>query len=214
MPIEFEVTDLNSVEEELREAYVEKDGKHVFDPDKYHELRAAPLIAKNKELLGEKKKLAEAAKQVERIKHGAETDIEKVTAEKDRRIAELEGQVRESKIWSPVEDLAVKHGVKADRLKHFTKILRADDRFGLDDDGKLIFKDQDGYPTATKPTRAFEYYLPEEYPWAFEAPKTGGSGAKPGTKAGVGKVITRERFDQMSQADRDTAIRDGARIVD
>jgi hypothetical protein len=94
-------------------------------------------------------------------------------------------------------------------------LLRAQDRFDQDDDGKLIFKDKYGDPTAIKPTRAFEVYLKEEHPWAFAASAAAGSGAKNGTKAGgAGRVITRERFDTMGSSEQDAAIRDGARVVD
>jgi hypothetical protein len=215
MEVEFEVVDINSVDEDLREAYVEKEGKFHFDQDKYHELRAAPLISKNKELLNEKKKLAESVKALEKVKGTAETDIDKIAAEKDREIQELKNQLRESSIWSPVKDLAIKHGVIPDRLHAMMTLLRAENRFDQDDEGKLIFKDKFGDPTAIKPTRAFEVYLKEEHPWAFAANGAGGTGAKPGTKANAaGRVITRERFDAMSQADRDAATRDGARFVD
>src|SRR5215471_13925819 len=101
--MEYEVSDINSVDEELREAYVEKDGKFHFDPDKYYELKAAPILAKNKELLGEKKKLAADLKTLEKVKGTAETDVEKLAAEKDREIADLRSQLRESSIWSPVK---------------------------------------------------------------------------------------------------------------
>lgn len=214
MAIEFEVTDISTIDEEIRGAYVEKDGKHVFDPEKYHEMKAAPLIAKNRELIGDKKKLAEEKKALEKIKGTAETDVEKVAQEKDRTIAELRTELRESKIWTPVQQLAVKHGVMPDRIESVMTILRSQGRFDQDDAGKLIFKDKYGDETAIKPERAFEYYLKEELPWAFDAPKTGGSGAKNGTKAGAGRVLTRERFDTMSQAERDKVISEGTRIVD
>jgi len=214
MPIEFEVTDINTVDEELKGAYIEKEGKFVFDPDKHYELKAAGLIAKNKEINLKNKALTESLKAAEKIKGTAETDVEKVAAEKDREITGLKKQLRESSIWSPVKDLAIKHGVIGDRLEAVMTLLRAQDRFDQDDDGKLVFKDKYGDPTAIKPTRAFEVYLKEEYPWAFAASAAAGSGAKNGTKAGAGRVITRERFDEMNSLEKDTAIRDGARVVD
>lgn len=214
MTIEFEVADINTVDEELRTAYVEKEGKFLFDPDKYHELRAAPLIEKNKQIAQEKRKLAESIKALEKVKGTAETDVEKIAAEKDQEISELKRQLRESSIWSPVKDLAIKHGVLGDRLEAVMTLLRAQNRFDQDDEGKLVFKDKYGDPTAIKPTRAFEVYLKEEFPWAFAATTASGSGAKTGTKAGGARVITRDRWDAMTQPDRDAAIRDGARFVD
>lgn len=212
--MEFVVDSIESVEEEIREAYVEKDGKFHFDPDKYHELRAKPLIKKNQELIGKQKTLTETVKSLEKIKGSAETDVEKIAAEKDRTISELRSELRESKIWTPVQQLAVKHGVLPDRLEAVMTILRAQGRFDQNDDGKLIYKDKNGDETATPPARAFEFYLKEEFPWAFAASQNGGSGAKPGSKPGASKVIPRERFDTMPQAERDKAIADGFWIKD
>lgn|SRR5262249_734011 len=213
MAIEFEVADINSVEEEIREAYVEKEGKFILDPDKYHELKAAPLIAKNKELIGDKKQLGEKIKSLEKVKGSAETDVEKVAAEKDRQITDLQKEVREYSIWTPVKDLAIKHGVMSDRLEAVMTLLRSQNRFDLED-GKLVFKDREGYTTTIKPTRAFETYLREEYPWAFEASKAAGSGAQNSNRSGGPRTITRDAFDGMSQAQRDKAVAEGARIVD
>src|SRR5262249_54435062 len=55
MPIEFQVDSLDKVEESIREAYVETDGKFNLDPDKYAEIKAAGLKKKNSELLGKVK---------------------------------------------------------------------------------------------------------------------------------------------------------------
>ena len=209
--IEFEVTTIDSVDEELRSAYVEKDGKFRFDPDKYYELKAAPILNKNKQLLDEKKKLAEEKKSLEKIKESAGTDVERVAAEKDQRIAELQRELRENKIWAPVQDLAIKSGVMPDRLKPFMNQLRTDERFDLDDDGKLIYRDKNGDLTATTPKRAFEIYLREEEPWAFEASKAGGTGAKNGSKGSGGRVISRDSYDAMSPLQKEQAVKDGAR---
>jgi hypothetical protein len=212
--IEFEVTEIDKVEEEIREAYVEKDGKFRFDPDKYHELKAAGLIAKNKELIGSNKKLSEQVKSLEKVKDTAGTDADRIAQEKDQQIAELKRDLRESKIWTPVQQLAIKHGVLPDRVDAVMTLMRANNRFDVDDDGNLVFNDKRGEATAIKPVRAFEVYLREEIPWAFEASKTGGSGAKNGAKGGGGRTITRESWDGMSEAQRSQAMKDGARVVD
>lgn len=212
--IQFEVETLDAVEEEIREAYIEKEGKFRFDPDRYHELRAKPLIKKNQELIGKQKTLTDQVKSLEGVKRSAETDVDKVAAEKDRQIADLRSELRESKIWTPVQQLAVKHGVMPDRLDAVMTILRANGRFDQDDGGKLIFKDKFGDETATTPARAFEYHLKEEMPWAFAASQTGGSGAKNGVKPGAGRVLTRERYDSLTEADRNKYVSEGYRIVD
>lgn len=51
MPVEYQVDSLDSVDESIRGAYVETDGKFNFDPDKYADLKAQGLKTKNKELL-------------------------------------------------------------------------------------------------------------------------------------------------------------------
>jgi hypothetical protein len=215
MGIEFEVSDIESVDEELKGSYVEKDGKYVLDPDKYYETKAAALIENNKRLKQEKLDLKRSLETAEKVKVTASTDIEKVAQEKDQEIAGLKNQLRESSIWSPVKDLAIKHGVLPDRLDAVMVYLRAKDRFDQDEESKLVFKDKFGDPTAIKPQRAFEVYLKEELPWAFAASEAKGSGAKGDTKGKTsGRIIPRERFDTMSAAERDNAIREGARIID
>ena len=104
--------------------------------------------------------------------------------EKDKKIATLEGRIRENEIWVPVKDLAVKNKVMGDRMDALVTLLKTQGRFDLDESGKLIFKDKEGYPTTVKPEKAFEVELKNEFPWAYEASGAGGSGAPNGTKAG------------------------------
>lgn len=55
MAVEFQVETLDGLDDSLKTAYVEKDGKFLLDPDKYAEFKAAGLKNKNKELLGKLK---------------------------------------------------------------------------------------------------------------------------------------------------------------
>lgn len=103
-------------------------------------------------------------------------------AERDAKLTTLEKQIREYTIWGPVKDLAVEHGVLGDRMEAFITLLRAQGRFDLDEDGAgLVFKNADGSPTLQKPKEAFKLTLMNEFPWAFAASNTGGSGAPNGT---------------------------------
>src|SRR5262249_20314722 len=154
-----------------------------------------------KELLDEKKRLEDAKKSLDQKSRTATDDVEKQLGEKDKRIADLERENREHAIWSPVRSLAAKSGVMGDRLEAVMTLLRHDQRFDLED-GKLTFKDRNGYSTTIKPERAFEVYLREELPWAFEASKAGGSGAQNGNKGAGPRTISRESFDSMSQEAR------------
>jgi len=213
MPIEFEVADINSVEEGIRKAYVEKEGKFILDVDRYHEIKAEPLLRKNQELLNEKKKLADSTRTLEEKAKSGLGDIEKQIQERDKEIAGLKSQVREHSIWGPVKDMALKHGVMPDRINAFMTLLRTGERFDMED-SKLVFKDRNGYPTTIKPERAFEVYLREEEPWAFEASKAAGSGAQNGNKATGARTYSRESFEALPHEERWKVIREGHRIID
>lgn len=214
MPIEFEVTDLNTIEEEIRVAYVEKDGKHILDPERFYEVKAASLIKKNQELIGDKKKLSESLAAAERKGAGTAGDIERQLTEKDARIAELEQSNREHAIWSPIQALAAKSGVVPTMIGPLMTILRAEKRFDMEE-GKIVYKGKTGYDTGISPQRAFDVYLREELPNFFEASRAAGSGAQNGGKGGAGaRTITRDSFESMSEAAKSQALKDGARIID
>src|SRR5690349_21134418 len=51
MPTELVVDTLDSIDEPLRAVYVEREGKHYLDPDKYAEFQAAGLKSKNSDLV-------------------------------------------------------------------------------------------------------------------------------------------------------------------
>lgn len=213
MAIETEVTDLNSVEEEYRAAYVEKEGKFILDVEKYGEIRVAPLNRKNQELLNEKRKLADEKKALDEKSRSGLSDVEKQLAEKDERIKQLESSNREHRIWGPVRNLAAKSGVIAEMIEPLVTILKSEGRFDLEDD-KLIYKDKAGYPTDIRPERAFEVYLRSELPRFFEASKAAGSGAQNAGKGQGARAISLETFDSMSQEDRWKAHREGVRIIE
>src|SRR5262245_13571802 len=213
MAVAHEVTDLTTVEEEIRSAYVEKDGKHILDVERYAEIKAKPLVDRNKKLLDEKKQLEEKQKTIDQKSKSTSEDIDKQLKEKDDRIAALEMANREHEIWDPVRGLAAKYGVMGDRLDAVMTLLRAQNRFDLEDK-TLVFRDKNGNPTNIKPERAFEVYLREELPWAFEASKAAGSGAQNGGKGSPGqRTLTRESFEAMTQAQKDAFMADHAKGI-
>src|ERR1051326_5289792 len=75
MPVEFVVDSIDSVEESLRPAYVENEGKFNLDPDKYAEVKAQGLKSKNKELLGKLSKASETAKRFEKFADFEDDDL-------------------------------------------------------------------------------------------------------------------------------------------
>lgn len=217
MGIDLEVASLDGVEEAFRPAYVEKDGKFTLDVERYAEIKAAPLLKKNQELLDEKKKLQSSTKTLEEKAKSGLGDIEKQLQERDERIKALESENREFAIWTPVRTLALKHGVMADRVDAVMTLLRANNRFDMEN-RELVFKDKAGYPTTIKADRAFEVYLREELPWAFEASKAAGSGAQNGNRTPGMRTVDRATFDGWSDGQRDAFMADvakgSARLID
>lgn len=67
MPVEYTVDSLDSVDESIRGAYVEADGKFNFDPDKYAEIKiqSSGLKKKNSDLINKEKALRESLKKFE-----------------------------------------------------------------------------------------------------------------------------------------------------
>lgn len=71
MAVEFVIDSLEGLDEPLKGAYTEKDGKFQLDVDKYAEFKKLPLIGKNKELIG---KLNEAKTGLKRFEKLAELE--------------------------------------------------------------------------------------------------------------------------------------------
>ena len=77
MSVEFQVDSLDSVDESLKPAYVEKDGKFHLDVDKYAEIspKTQGLKTKNKELLGKLTKAKDGLKKFEKLADLEDDDI-------------------------------------------------------------------------------------------------------------------------------------------
>lgn len=78
MSVEFQVDSLDTVDESLRPAYVEKDGKFSLDVDKYSEVKATGLKNKNKELLGKLTKANDGLKRFEKLAEIEDLDIDEL----------------------------------------------------------------------------------------------------------------------------------------
>ncbi len=77
MAVEFVVDSIDTVDESIRPAYVEKDGKFTLDVDKYAELspKTQGLKTKNRELLGKLTKASEASKRFEKFADFDDDDL-------------------------------------------------------------------------------------------------------------------------------------------
>jgi len=86
---DIQVDSLDSVDESIRGAYVEADGKFNLDPDKYAEVKAQGLKSKNKELLGKLTKASDGLKKFEKFAEFDESDLEELLelrANKDKPV--------------------------------------------------------------------------------------------------------------------------------
>jgi hypothetical protein len=72
---EIVVDSLDTVEESLRPAYVENEGKFNLDPDKYAEVKAQGLKSKNGELIKKLNQSKEAAKRFDKFQEFADDDL-------------------------------------------------------------------------------------------------------------------------------------------
>src|ERR1041385_3689602 len=75
MPVEYVVDSLDTVDESLRPAYVENEGKFNLDPDRYAEVKAQGLKSKNKELLGKLSKANDGLKRFEKFADFEDDDL-------------------------------------------------------------------------------------------------------------------------------------------
>jgi hypothetical protein len=75
MPVEYTVDSLDTVDESIRGAYVETDGKFNFDPDKYAEVKAQGLKNKNNELLTKLKTKDDGLKRFEKFAELEDDDL-------------------------------------------------------------------------------------------------------------------------------------------
>jgi hypothetical protein len=194
MAVAFQIDSLDKVEEGIRGAYVEADGKFTLDPDRYAEIRSQGLKKKNSELLGKLKSTQTA----------------------EDRIRELESEVRQYKLTNPLREMLGKAGVMSDRAD--VALMIAQKYFRLDDDGRLVVLDEYGDETDISPERFVNVIFKEKRPFLYEASKTGGSGATPsGSRSSGdrgGRTISRAAFDAMGPDQRMAFVQGGGKVND
>ena len=93
MPIEFLLDSLDTVEESLRDVYVEADGKFKLDIDKYVEKSKKPLLTKNSELLGKLKTAKGFQEIAEKFKDISEDDLQEFLEAKANKETNPNGNV-------------------------------------------------------------------------------------------------------------------------
>lgn len=194
MATAISVESLDKVETEIRGAYVQQaDGKFLLDPDRFAELKAAGLKTKTKELL----------------------DKIKASQPIESRVAELEAEVRQYKLTTPLRKIIAESGVFPDMVD--LVLLDTQKRFTLDEEtGRIVTLDEHGDPVNITPEAFFKTLYVQQRPRFFKASEAGGSGARTGTKARDidGKTMTRAAFDRMSQEQQMAFSLGGGQLID
>lgn len=198
MAVALTVDKIDLVEEGIREAYVEANGKFNLDPDRYAALINAGLDKKNKELLSKNKELSGKVKQ-------SQTTEEK--------IKDLEAEVRRYKLENPARDLMLKHGVLTDRID--VAIADAMKYLTLDESGQVEVLDELGSPIDISLDRFFSTVYRDRRPFFYEASRAAGSGARNDRKGGGGQTSrSRASFDAMSAEDQMAFMKAGGTLTD
>jgi hypothetical protein len=199
MTIEYEVSSLDAVEESLRGAYVEDGGKFKLDVDKYAELKAEPLKAKNLALLNEKKQLDKTLKATQ--------------PDKDR-IADLEKQVKHYQLTTPLRDLLLKNRAVPEYAD--LMLMELEKRFGTDESGQLVVLDEAGNQTAVKPEDFIINVYQHQRGHLFYASGASGSGASNNRSSFVSssKAMSRDAFNRLSPSEQMAFSRDGGTLTD
>lgn len=141
---------------------------------------------------------------------------------RDDAIATMTGQLetaqrelKDYRLWTPLRDIALKCGVIAEDWELVKLELGTQQRFGFDDDGKIVVY-EDGEPSNVSAERYFREVYSEQRPKFYKASGAGGSGAQPGVRDGSPrtKTIKRDTWDKMAARERDVKIAAGFTIVD
>lgn len=214
MAVELVVDTLDGVDEAVRGAYVEKDGKHVLDPDKYSEFRAQGLKNKNQELLGKLTAAKTATKRYEILGDVEDDDIADFSEWlKTRGQDNGNGKPKSTDLQRQLDKATQKHGTLEKQIaelnaenKHFKltvplreiaiksgvrpedidlAILDTQKRFALTDDNKIVVLDEDGDPTTITPQKFFESLYKEQRPNLYRPSGGAGSGASANTGGGA-----------------------------
>ena len=138
MPVEYTVDSLDSVDESIRGAYVEADGKFNFDPDKYAEIKiqSSGLKKKNSDLINKEKALRESLKKFEPL-----GDFD-------------EDQLTEFQTWRENKDKT-----PADGKHKPSEQLQADfDKFHNKEKSKWEAKEQELYATIAEKDKKLRHY--------------------------------------------------------
>src|SRR5215831_14049073 len=200
MAVELVLDSIDGVDETLKPAYVERDGKFHLDVEKYADTRIKGLKSNNTGLKTELDTARSSLRRFDRFKdlddaaldkmlegHNANANgnghadqlkrlNEKHATEKTKLESTVAGLTQELKVFKlkvPLKDAALKAGMLPDYVDLALYDTQAS--FRLEADGKIVVLDADGDPTDMTPQRFFDAYKLKR-PHLFAASGAGGSG--------------------------------------
>jgi hypothetical protein len=125
MPVEFQVDSLDSVDESIRSAYVETDGKFTLDADKYADVKAQGLKNKNKELIGKLKAKEDGLKRFEKLQELSDDDLSELL-----ELRETKGQKPDGKPQSEEAKQQFEKLLKKEKDKHASELSAHTSKLG------------------------------------------------------------------------------------
>lgn len=120
MPVEYVVDSLDTVDESIRGAYVENEGKFNFDADKYAELKAQGLKNKNSQLIQKLKDKDAGLKRFEKFAELEDDDLNELL------------ELREAKNNPPPPDPTKGKGNDELQANFDRALKKAQDKFNVD----------------------------------------------------------------------------------
>ncbi len=159
----------------------------------------------------------DAAKQAEISKKLHEKELKRYQSQLDdlsKKHGEAETALREYRLWTPVRDIALKAGLFPEDWELARLELAQDNRFGFDEDGKIVVMEEGVISTVT-PERFFKEVYSEKRPKMFRANDAGGSGASSGTRNNPSvKAITRAQWEKLSSQESTAFFKGGGKLID
>lgn len=123
-------------------------------------------------------------------------------------------RLRDYELWTPLREVFIKAGGEPTDWEIVRLELGNQQRFGFDDDSKIVVM-EDGYPSTVTPEHFFKVLYSDQRPKFYKATVAAGSGAQNNTRAnGNNKTMTRSTFEALDQSGRMKAAKDGIQVVD
>lgn len=138
---------------------------------------------------------------------------EAATLKADLQKAQVE--LTKFKLWTPLRETAIKAGLDPADWEVAQLELSYQQRFGFDEDGKVVVM-EDGQPSTVTPEKFFRDVYSDQRPKFYKASNAGGGGAQNNTRGnGSGKkTMPRAEFEALSQPERMKLAKTGVEFVD